>query len=321
MNLLLGEAVAQFIARYDNPLSARAYRQVLDGVLAVISPDTPLQDVTREDLDRWDQKLRARSLADATIATRRCKVRAFFNWCQSRGYIEEHVASHLRVRRPRVSMASKAIPSGVLTAMMAAVRQRREPAIALRDAAILALMVTFGVRRGDIARLTLRRVSLREDWIVFRVKGDNEVRLPLPPETAGILAAWLELRTRLTPDTPHTYVFTAVREDEHDRYRPLSPDAIAAMIRRLSEEVCGTAYGPHSIRHWFGQQQADRRIPPTLLRDIMGHSDVKITLDFYYNQDFERARRVLVETELAKALRPAPETPATPKILKVDFSA
>lgn len=314
MQLILEDAVARYLARYDNPLSVRSYRQTLDYLLASVDASTPLHAITHEDVDRCHQALLARNLADATLASHVRKLKAFFRWCVDREYLARSPADHLRTRKRRASAASKAIPSEVLIAMMAAVQAGREQLVAQRNAAILALMVTYGVRRGDVARLTLRRINLRDGWVVFRVKGSNELRLPLPPETASVLAEWLAIRERLIPSQPHDYVFTTVR-DEEKRYRPLDAESISTMIKRLSERVCGVAYGPHSIRHWFGQHQADRRIPPTLLRDIMGHSDVTITLEFYYNQDYERLRRVLWESELGKNLRP----PTQSKILKVNF--
>ena len=321
MSLQLGEAVAQFLARYDNPQSARSYQQTLDYLLRELPHSKPLRAITREDIDRWEQTLRARDLADATLMSHRRKLKAFFNWAATRSYVRENVASHLQVRRRQLSIASKAIPSEVLSAMMSAVRTCREPLIGQRNTAILALMVTFGVRRGDVAKLTLKRVHLREGWIVFRTKGDHELRVPLPPETARVLAEWLDIRAKLQPARPHNYVFTTVRADENDRYRPLNVESISTMIKRLSAQVSGTTYGPHSIRHWFGQYQADQRIPPTILRDIMGHSDVTITLDFYYNQDYDRVRRVLYETELGKAMRQHEPGTSKPRILRVDFSA
>lgn len=322
MALLLSEAVARFLARYDNPLSARSYRQTLDDLLTVVGQKTPLHTITREDIDRWDHALAARNLADATLMSHRRKAKAFFAWCVERRYFDEHIASHLRVRQHRITMASKAIPSDVLLAMMSAVQIKRERAVAVRDYAILALMVTFGARRGDVAKLSLRRVNLRESWLVFRVKGNHEVRLPLPPQTSDALAAWLEIRMQLVPEKAHNYVFTTVRADEVNRHRPLNVESISTMIERLSAEVGGKPYGPHSIRHWFGQHQADQRVPPTVLSSIMGHSDVTITLEHYYNQDFERVRRVLTETELAQRLRPdLHDSGNGPKIIKLDFSA
>lgn len=64
--------------------------------------------------------------------------------------------------------------------------------------------------------------------------------------------------------------------------------------------MSGKAYGPHSIRHWRGQHLADKKTPPTVAQAILGHSDVKTTLDYYYNQDAERLRAVLEENELLK---------------------
>jgi integrase len=86
------------------------------------------------------------------------------------------------------------------------------------------------------------------------------------------------------------------------RYGPLASGSISTLINRLSARVGERAYGPHAIRHWRGQTLADQRLPPTLVQAILGHRDVRITLDHYYNQDISRLQRVLESYEVGQGL-------------------
>ena len=88
------------------------------------------------------------------------------------------------------------------------------------------------------------------------------------------------------------------------RYAPLATGSVSTLISRLSAQVGGQAYRPHAIRHWRGQTLADQRVAPTIVQTILGHSDVRTTLEHYYNQDRMRVRRILEAYELGQGLTP-----------------
>jgi len=315
----LREAVDRFIRGHDNDATSRAYSQTLDDFAANFGPARPLATITPEDIDAWDATIRARDLASATVRSHRIRMKAFWNWCVDREYIERSPARFLARRKLRVSMASKAIPTDVLRAMTEAVENKRERYTTERDAAILALLINTGARRGDVASVTLSNVNLKERWIVMRTKGDHELRLPLPPQTARLLERWLKVRARLEPNPHHPYVFTTVRPGKDGQYGPLHPGSISTLIKKLSKEVCGKPWAPHSIRHWKGQMLADAGVPQPIVTMILGHSDSKITVDYYYNQDYQRVQDALASTEFAPSSDTPPEKQKKARIIHVDF--
>lgn len=311
----LGETVAYYLERTDNLNTRRTYGRILSPFARDFGPERELDDISVQDLDAWDRRMTDSGLATATVMSRRKAMRVFWNWTVKRELVSESPARFITVKKRRVPLVTKAIPREVLADMLSAVRHKREEFVAIRDTAILGLLTTYGARAGDVARLRQHFVNLKEAWIVLHVKGDKEIRLPLPPETAQVLSRWLTVRQTIVPTSPHDFVFVALRRD----YPPLTSESISTMIKRLSKDVCGTAYGPHSIRHWRGQDLADHQTPPPLARDILGHSDVRITLDHYYNQDYERAKQLLESSEMGRSLGEAGKKNRRAKIVKVNF--
>jgi integrase/recombinase XerD len=57
----------------------------------------------------------------------------------------------------------------------------RDTAVGARDFAILKLLIRLGMRRGEVAALTLEDIDWRCGGIVVRGKGSRSERLPLPP--------------------------------------------------------------------------------------------------------------------------------------------
>lgn len=294
----LNETVAAFLARYEKPETRRSYAKALHPFAQAVGTHYVLDAITPEMLDIWYRRLCASGLADATIASRTKMVKAFWNWCVSREYIAQSPARFLRVKACKKSLVSKAIPSAVLASMFDAVQHKPCLFLAARDTAILALLITFGARVGDVAHLTLSHVFLEHHRILFHVKGGKEHLLPLPYQTGQHLAAWLAIRNTCDPNPVHDYVFVTSRTRPGNHHTPLATGSISTMIRRLSLQVCGKGYGPHSIRHWRGQTLADQRVAPTVVQAILGHSNVRITLEHYYNQDWHRVQDVLRTYEL-----------------------
>jgi integrase len=220
-------------------------------------------------------------------------VKTFWNWCVRREYLPVSPARFLVVKQPLPQPGSKAIPGEVLAAMFEAVQHKRCAFLATRDTALLALLITFGARAGDVTRLKLGGVDLDRQQIVFRVKGNRDLCLPLPPHTARYLAAWLAIRLRLQPEPVHDYVFVNIHTRPGRRHAPLASESLSTLVNRLSAQVSGRVYGPHAIRHWRGQSLADQRVPPTVVQAILGHSSVQITLTHYYNQDMRRVQHIL----------------------------
>lgn len=296
----LQEAIERFLARYNNPNTLKVYEDILLAFAHDFGAKTPLEAFTTSLIDEWYSDLVQRGLAAATLAGRVKAMKAFWNWCVKMEFVKASPARFLVAKKRNFSLITKAMPSEVLAAIMEAAPQKHQQFSAVRDTAILAVMSTYGARAGDVARLRLPNINLDERLLILHVKGDKDVPLPLPPETEHLLCAWLAIRHRLDPDPPHDFVFTTNRTSPGKRYGPMAPESVATVIKRLSAQVSGKAYGPHSIRHWRGQDLADKRLPPTVVQAILGHSDVKITLDHYYNQDAERLRAILEENELLK---------------------
>lgn len=152
-------------------------------------------------------------------------------------------------------------------------------------------------------------VNFAEEWIVLRVKGGYQHRLSLVYDVTAALVAWLEVRRSLDIDPPHDFVFVNNRKADGNRHAPLSTGFVSTLVKRLSQEVCGVQYGPHSIRHWRGQSLMDSGVPATVVQQILGHSDVEITLKHYANQDFARVAQVLTrESPPVKASKLPPDT-------------
>ncbi|MFT8927907.1 MAG: site-specific integrase [Sporolactobacillus sp.] len=77
---------------------------------------------------------------------------------------------------------------------------------------------------------------------------------------------------------------------------PMNRNAVEKLIRRKAEEVGVPRIRVHDLRHSHASLLIHRKVDPILIRDRLGHSDVKITLGIYGhlypNRDAEMAQEL-----------------------------
>ena len=130
----------------------------------------------------------------------------------------------------------------------------RRRAIGRRDYAIIVLLLRLGLRRSEVAGLTLDDIDWRAGELVVRGKGSRSDRLPLPADVGQAIAAYLR---RGRPLSDRRQVFLADRAP----VRPIASGTVASTVRR----ACRRAGCPR----WIASAAAHRS-----LRDDLGRCRV-----------------------------------------------
>jgi len=119
-----------------------------------------------------------------------------------------------------------------------------KPEKAARDAAIIGLCFSLGLRRGEIASLDLDHVNLRTGHLSILGKGRSEREpLSMPQQVCDALRAWLRFRGPGAPDAP---LFTSL--DNASRGGRLSGWSIWDIVRTHGD-AAGIVTRPHGLRH------------------------------------------------------------------------
>jgi len=168
--------------------------------------------------------------------------------------------SKLRVREPR------RLPRGLDRAETAALLGSFRTD---RDRAIAGLMLLSGLRSAEVLGLAVADVDIGRGWVRVTGKGDKERRVPLDPDVAGLIQAYL-LAER--PETASRALFI-VAKGPH-RGQPLTAAGLRRVFR-YHREISGVAAGhPHALRHSFGTALAEAGVDLPVLQALMGHDHV-----------------------------------------------
>jgi integrase len=202
-------------------------------------------------------------------------LRAFLRF----GYAEQFLAQDLSalvptVRNRAATRLPKALPEPGIEMLEGSI-ERNDPE-GRRDAAIVCLLRTYGVRGAQIRRLRLDDIDWDQERIRFAAcKGGRPVEVPLTAAAGNRLADYL---ANGRPNSPLREVFLTLSAD-----RPLSHSRELSRIisRRLQQAAVsvpeGVSRGTHGFRHAFATRLVGR-IPFKDLADLLGHRQPSSTL-------------------------------------------
>ncbi len=219
----------------------------------------------------------------------RSDVRSFLRFCEAQGWAAgvELSASVPSMRRYRLST----LPRGASPADVAAL-VKALPTAGLcpdRNRAIVLLLATYGIRRGQVAAVRLCDFDWRKRCVLFPAhKGGRSVQHELTPAVAEAVAAYLRVR----PESAAEKVFVRARPP----HLGMSPVAVSHVITSLFERAgieC-TPRGPHSLRHAFAQRVLAANNSLKTVSDLLGHRAFS-SVAVYAKVDEQRLREVALE--------------------------
>lgn len=241
------------------------------------------QAITPIDVREYRQHLlTVKRRKPATINRKLASLSAFCTWAQEAGIIESdptkgiqgvgevEVGPRWLHRKAQYALLRELQKAQQLAASRAG-GETDHPAVrkAVRDAAVVALMLHAGLRVGELAVLTIKDITLndRSGQVAVRGKGDKRRTVPLNADARKALKAWLEVR----PSEAEGCLFIGQRGDS------LSPRAIERLVARYAESAGLEGVTPHTLRHSFGKGLVDAGVSLDRVATLMGHSRLETT--------------------------------------------
>jgi integrase/recombinase XerC len=199
---------------------------------------------------RWVADQKRQGLAAPTVNRRLASLRWVARLAANRGMadVRLHLVKGLKAEGKRRDMRG---PAGVAN-LQALVAQAEQLALApggggeagaARNRAVAHLLLLNGLRRGEVARISLADWNPAEPLqLAIRGKGRTEREaITLDPLVAQSLAAWLEVRPSWAPTEPWAPMFVALDPAVHKRMAASYLEHLAAAAEQLEQD--GAAEG------------------------------------------------------------------------------
>ena len=165
---------------------------------------------------------------------------------------------------------------------------------------MLYLMITAGLRRGELAGLQWRdidfdnlTVSIERNAIYTPASGiiintpktENSARvIPLLPKVAALLKAYKE--QHFQPKDSLCFVF----HGKGGKNEPRLPDGITERVKAFMKRSGFRDLSPHDLRHSCGTLLIANGADIKSVQEILGHTDASTTLNFYVRTDLEQMK-------------------------------
>jgi integrase len=155
-----------------------------------------------------------------------------------------------------------------------------------RDAAIIAVGYTCGLRRAELAGLLLQDFDAGAGTLTIRRgKGNKERVVPVLNGTLGAVLDWLHVRGPWAGP-----LFCRVLKGDHVKpVEAISQQTIYDLLARRAEQAGVKAFSPHDLRRTFAGDLLDAGADIATVQQLMGHANVSTTAG--YDRRGARAKR------------------------------
>jgi integrase/recombinase XerD len=208
-------------------------------------------------------------------------LRSFLRFCFIEGLVRSDLSQAALLVRGR---SSSPLPRGISRADARALLGScdRRQALGRRDYALIVLLLRLGLRRGEVAGLTLDDIDWRAGELVIRGKGSRVDRLPLPADVGEAIASYLR---RGRPRSSRREVFLRSKAP----YDPIASGTVASTVRRACRRAGIAEVGSHRLRHTAACEMVQANVPLVRIGQVLRHRSLQSTA-IYARVDVERLR-------------------------------
>lgn len=292
MNLVDGFISYIEAERRYSPLTVRNYRRDIADFLEFIGVDKESFDpnaIARADVEEWivylfeKRKLKAQSV-NRSVAT----LRSFWKWMLGHGHANRDIVSIIsQAKTP--SRLPVFVSESRMEDVVALLRDdiASEEFERLRDAVIVLLFYTAGLRLAELANLKIGDISADYRTIRILGKGEKERIVPLIGRMGEILKKYFSQFSSQNICIGQKKALILSKKGE-----PISVRTIQRIVdRKLKGAGIQGKTSPHTLRHTFATHLLNEGADLREIQELLGHSSLKAT-QVYTHTNIEKLKEV-----------------------------
>jgi len=245
------------------------------------------RDVRKQTLRAYLALLLDGGISKRTIARKIAALRSFFKFLKKAGVISSNIA--LTLAPPKFE---KRLPTYFDERHMEEILAQpdRTTLTGMRDAAILEILYSCGLRRSELVNLNIEDIDRHQETIRVKGKGKKERIVPVGKKALKATAEYLETRSRSETSKRADHGAGAVFVS--DKGTRISPDMVNRIVRKYIERIADTERkSPHTIRHSFATHLLNRGADLRAVKELLGHESLSTT-QVYTHVSTDRIKKV-----------------------------
>jgi len=274
-----------------SPRTVAAYRVDLGQFLTFLkrhAGDAGVEAVDQRLVRRFLGELLEEGFSKRSVARKIACLKSFFKWLRRKHVVPTDPT--LLVGTPRLEKRLPQFLDERAAALVMEQPDRSSPEGA-RDAAILELFYSTGMRLGELLGLRGGDLNREDRTVKVTGKGQKQRILPVGSRAMEALDLYLGVRGRLLAPAagdPGTLFVTK-------RGKPMSPKGVnlivGGYINRVSEIE---KKSPHVLRHTFATHLLNRGADLQAVKELLGHASLSTT-QVYTHVSVDRLRKVYAQ--------------------------
>lgn len=256
------------------PLTCEAYEHDLVMFCEFLESSNVLLATAKQiDVAGFIEHLKKHGVESRSTARKLSCLRGFYRWM----LLDKRISHDptLNIESPSTwkvlpkSLAESEITTMLDYAALAAAHPQRD-GVALRDDAIFELLYAAGLRVSELTDLRVEDLSLDEQRVLVRGKGDKERVVPIGVSAVRALEAYLKygraelLQGSHKPDA--SCLFLSVRG------RGLTRQWIWQLVKKADSHA-----SPHMLRHSCATHMVEHGADLRTVQTLLGHADISTT--------------------------------------------
>jgi integrase/recombinase XerC len=247
--------------------------------------------ISKDDLRSFLAHLFNEGYSKKSVARKIASLRSFFKYLKRKHIIQQNPAANLAT--PKLD---KRLPGFLDEPSMQHLLELpdRSNEDGLRDAAILEVFYSTGIRLSELVNLNISDIDRQNSLIKVTGKGRKQRIVPIGSTALQALDAYLRVRGS-------NGVLPQNRADTHavflsGKRKRIYPQLVGSIVKHYIGEVSELEKkSPHVLRHTFATHMLNRGADLKAVKDLLGHESLSTT-QIYTHVTTERLKKVYHQT-------------------------
>lgn len=251
-----------------------------------------ITDIMPEILETYITRLH-QQYKPKTVKRKIASLKAFFHYLEQKEIINRNPFYKIHVRFREPVKLPKTIPLNTVKLFLSTIYKQRTNAKtafqrlnALRDAAIIELLFSTGMRISELCSLQAADINLLDGSILIYGKGDKERRIQIG--NISVIHILNEYKNSFHHDAgTHNHFFI------NQNGKCVTDQAIRRMIKKYASLAAIELHiTPHMFRHTFATSLLEADVDIRYIQEMLGHSSIHIT-EIYTHVSMAKQRDIL----------------------------
>lgn len=238
------------------------YREIIEKFIAFY--DKSIKHITTEDVRQYLADYKSKGNCNSvTIDNLRRVLSSFFSWLEDEDYITKSPVR--RIHRIKTQIMVKETFSDEN------VEKMRDQCNSLRNLSIIELLISTGMRVGELINLNIKDINFEERSCIVLGKGNKQREVYFDARAKLHLLQYLNTRS-----DKELALFVSMKKP-HQR---LSISGIELIIRKIGTETEINKVHPHKFRRTLATMAIDKGMPIEQVQKLLGHVKIETTLHY-----------------------------------------